>query len=215
MDIIFRNRERVHNFFSTDVPEKQLITSDFRLYYWKSSGMADLTFRPDIIIFLIYNSRQMQERRALLVYIWTETLPSLFFPFTLATTRISWSGRGGCFKHEWSKWRHQTEFSRKSGVVFSLKTLITHTYTQSSKAVSGGKKKHGGGFIWVGQLAFSVMHERETGANISRGQTKTHNWCCWQRRRFLTVEAVLINTDSQGASSHWPVNSVRLVVNDF
>lgn len=30
-----------------------------------------------------------------------------------------------------------------------------------------------GGFIWVGQLAFSVMHERETGANISRGQTKT------------------------------------------
>lgn len=57
--------------------------------------------------------------------------------------------------------------------MFSLKTLITHTYTQSSKAVSGGKKKHGGGFIWVGQLAFSVMHERETGANISRGQTKT------------------------------------------
>lgn len=30
-----------------------------------------------------------------------------------------------------------------------------------------------GGFIWVGQLTFSVMHERETGANISRGQTKT------------------------------------------
>lgn len=25
----------------------------------------------------------------------------------------------------------------------------------------------------MGQLAFSVMHERETGANISRGQTKT------------------------------------------
>lgn len=125
--------------------------------------MADLTFRPDIIVFLIYNSRQMQERRALPVYIWTETLPSLFFPFTLATTRISWSGRGGCFKHEWSKWRHQTEFSRKSGVVFSLKTLLTHTYTQSSKAVSGGKKKHGGDLYgWVSWLFLWCMRGRWT-----------------------------------------------------
>lgn len=53
-----------------------------------------------------------------------------FFPFTLATTRISWSGRGGCFKHEWSKWRHQTEFSRKLGVVFSLVSPNTHIHTK-------------------------------------------------------------------------------------
>lgn len=134
--------------------------------------MADLTFRPDIIIFLIYNSRQMQERRALPVYMNRDATKS-FFPFTLATTRISWSGRGGCFKHEWSKWRHQIEFSRKSGVVFSLKTLLTHTYTQSTKAVSGGKKKHGGIYMGGSAGLFCDAWEEDGRKYFTWGQTKT------------------------------------------
>lgn len=154
----------------------------------------------------------MWERRALPVYMNRDATKS-FFPFSLATTRISWSGRGGCFEREWSKWRHQIKFSRKSGVVFSLKTLVTHTYTQKVARQFLEGKRNMRGFIRVGQLAYSVMHERETGANISHeDRQKLH---CWQRRCFLTVEAVLINTDSEGASSHWPVNSVHLVVNEF
>lgn len=150
MDIIFRNRERVHNFFLLTFLKNSwspLISDSTteNLVEWLTwpSGQTSLYFLSTIA--------DKCKRGGPYQYIYmNRDATKSFFPFTLATTRISWSGRGGCFKHEWSKWR-QTEFSRKSGVVFSLKTLLTHTYTQSSKAVSGGKKKHGG--IYMGGSA--------------------------------------------------------------
>lgn len=51
--------------------------------------------------------------------------------------------------------------------MFSLKTLVTHTYTQKVARQFLEGKRNMRGFIRVGQLAYSVMHERETGANIS------------------------------------------------
>lgn len=161
MDIIFRNRERVHNFFLLTFLKNSWspLISDFtteNLVEWLTwpSGQTSLYFLSTIA--------DKCKRGGPYQYIYmNRDATKSFFPFTLATTRISWSGRGGCFKHEWSKWRHQTEFSRKSGVVFSLKTLLTHTYTQSSKAVSGGKKKHGGDLYgWVSWLFLWCMRGR-------------------------------------------------------
>ena len=106
ISVIFRNREYIHIYFLLTFLKYSgsLLYSDSttgQKISW--NGWPDLQV-TDIIIIVIYNSRQMWEG---LIGIYEQRRYQVSFFLLLATTRLNRAGPDSDFRHEWHKLKHQ------------------------------------------------------------------------------------------------------------